>query len=92
MRGPDQQHTGAFGLLDVDVDAVVQLRGRRGSHDRPVRRGEELEGPAGRQFAVTSGPDGTAVGTYTSAQLQAGIDVTIPQAEGTRVLLVSPAP
>ena len=40
---------------------------------------------------VVSGPDGAAVGTFTSKQLSAGIDIRIPQANGAQVLLVEPA-
>jgi hypothetical protein len=47
--------------------------------------------PAGRQFTLTSEPDGAAFGTFTSAQLLAGIDVRIPQNNGAQVLLVRPA-
>jgi len=47
--------------------------------------------PPGRQFNVVSGPDGAAFGTFTSAQLSAGIDVRIPQANGAQVLLVEQA-
>jgi len=47
--------------------------------------------PPGRTFELVSGPDGAAVGTVTSAELQAGIDVTIPDVKGAQVLLIRPA-
>ena len=47
--------------------------------------------PAGRQFELVSAPDGAVVGTATSADLEAGIDVSIPQERGARVLLIRPA-
>ena len=46
--------------------------------------------PAGT-FRAASGPDGAVVGTSTSAELQARIDVRIPQARGAQVLLIRPA-
>ena len=47
--------------------------------------------PDGRRFKLTSAPDGAMVGTFTSKQLQTGIDVSIPDANGARVLLIGPA-
>ena len=48
--------------------------------------------PPGRQFELTSAPDGAVVGTFSSEQLRAGIDVRIAEREGARVLLIEPAP
>ncbi len=45
--------------------------------------------PAGRSFTLTSAPDGAVVGTVTSEELQAGIDVRIPQSQGAQVLLIT---
>jgi hypothetical protein len=47
--------------------------------------------PPGRTFTLRSAPDGAVVGTATSAQLSAGLPVTIDQARGARVLLIEPA-
>jgi hypothetical protein len=46
--------------------------------------------PAGKAFELVSGPDGAVVGTATSAELSAGIDVHIPDARGAKVLLIRP--
>jgi Melibiase len=48
--------------------------------------------PPGRQFELVSGPDDSVIGTTTSEQLRAGLDVRIPENEGARVILVRPAP
>jgi hypothetical protein len=48
--------------------------------------------PPGRRFELRSAPDDTLVGSATSDELRQGIDVRIPQSEGARVLLISPAP
>ena len=40
--------------------------------------------PAGRTFELVSGPDGAVVGTVTSEELRAGIDVRIPEERGAR--------
>ena len=47
--------------------------------------------PAGRTFNLIAAPTGEVVGTVTSAQLSAGINVEIPAQNGQRVLLVVPA-
>ena len=39
---------------------------------------------------LVSGPDGAVASTATSAELQTGIDVSIPEARGARVLLIRP--
>jgi hypothetical protein len=44
--------------------------------------------PPGRTFTLRAAPGGETVGTVTSAQLSEGIDVTIPEKRGARVLLV----
>jgi hypothetical protein len=46
--------------------------------------------PPGRTFELVSAPDGAVVGTATSAELEAGIDVSIPEERGARVLLIRP--
>jgi hypothetical protein len=47
--------------------------------------------PPGRTFTLRAAPGGEVVGTATSAQLRAGLPVTIDQPRGARVLLVEPA-
>ena len=47
--------------------------------------------PAGMTFDLFEGPTGAHVGTVTSEQLSAGIEVTIPSKDGARVLLIQPA-
>jgi hypothetical protein len=44
--------------------------------------------PGGRTFALRAAPGGELVGTVTSQQLRDGIDVTIPEPRGARVLLI----
>ncbi len=47
--------------------------------------------PPGMTFDLFEGPSGTPVGTVTSEQLSNGIEITIPNANGARVLLIQPA-
>ena len=47
--------------------------------------------PPGRTFNLIEAPTGATAGTVTSAQLASGIDVTIPDANGAKVLLIQPA-
>jgi hypothetical protein len=46
--------------------------------------------PPGRTFELVRAPDGAVVDTVTSAQLTAGIDVTLAS-RGARVLVIRPA-
>jgi hypothetical protein len=46
--------------------------------------------PPGRRFKLLTGPDDAPAGTVTSAQLSAGIDVTLPAKGQARVLLIVP--
>ena len=46
--------------------------------------------PAGMTFRLIEAPSGEVVGTYTSAQLVAGLDVTIPAPDGARVFVIEP--
>ena len=90
LADPLERGWTALQSWDPEAGTGALLAFRQGSGD-DTRRIALENVPPGRQFAVTSAPDGAAVGTYSSAQLRAGIDVTIPQAEGARVLLISPA-
>ncbi len=45
--------------------------------------------PPGRTFALLEGADETPLGTVTSAELERGLRIEIPEAEGSRVLLVT---
>jgi hypothetical protein len=47
--------------------------------------------PEGMTFDLFEGPTGAHVGTATSAELARGLDVTIPERDGARVLLIQPA-
>ena len=47
--------------------------------------------PAGMTFDLIQGPGGAKVGTATSEELSSGIDITIPQKDGSKVLLVVPS-
>ena len=44
--------------------------------------------PPGRTFALYAGPDETPVGSVTSEQLRDGIEVTLPEREQAKVLLI----
>jgi hypothetical protein len=46
--------------------------------------------PPGRSFDLLEAPTGAYAGTVTSAQLSAGIDVTLPEKNQARVLLIEP--
>src|SRR4051794_28279717 len=45
----------------------------------------------GRRFVVRSAPGDAVVGEFTSEQLRAGVPVTVPQARGAAVLLITPS-
>jgi hypothetical protein len=47
--------------------------------------------PGGRTFALREGADETPLGTVTSAELKRGLRVEIPEAEGSRVVLIEAA-
>jgi hypothetical protein len=79
----------ALQAWDPDVGAGALLAFRQASTDSARRIGLENV-PAGRTFRLLSGPDGAAIGTATSEQLRAGIDVRIPEAEGASVILIEP--
>jgi hypothetical protein len=62
---------------------------RQGSAD--ASRTIALENvPAHRTFALSEGAGETPLGTVTSAELSHGLTVEIPEAEGSRVLLIKP--
>jgi len=46
--------------------------------------------PPGMTFKLVRAPDGAVAGTYTSAQLTAGIDVTLPDKRTARVYVIKP--
>jgi melibiase-like protein len=47
--------------------------------------------PPGRRFVLRSAPGDAVVGEATSAQLRAGVPITIDRTRGARVLLIEPA-
>jgi hypothetical protein len=47
--------------------------------------------PGAMSFTVTDARSGEILGTFTSAELRAGIDVTIAQPRGARILRITPA-
>ena len=75
---------------DPERGAGALLAFRQGAADSEHRIALENV-PAGRRFELRSGPDGAVLGTFTSDQLRTGLDVSIPEAEGARVLLIQPA-
>jgi hypothetical protein len=60
----------------------------RQESDEATRRIALRDVPPGRTFTLRAAPGAETVGTVTSAQLREGIDVTIPDKRGARVLLV----
>ena len=81
----------ALQAWNPDAGAGALLAFRQGSGEEQRRIALENV-PPGRQFELTSAPDGAVVGTFSSEQLRAGIDVRIAEREGARVLLIEPAP
>jgi hypothetical protein len=74
---------------DRGTGALLAFRQSSGDAERRIA----LENvPPGRRFELLSGPDGAFVGTVTSDELRAGIDVSIPESEGARVLVIRRAP
>jgi hypothetical protein len=47
--------------------------------------------PEGMTFDLFEAPTGAKIGTVTSEQLTAGLEITIPSQDGARVLLIQPA-
>jgi Melibiase len=91
LDDPLQRGWTALQAWDPDTGAGALLAFRQGSPD--ANRRIALENvPGGRLFELLAAPDGAVVGTVTSAQLRAGIDVQIEQAEGAKVLVIRPAP
>jgi hypothetical protein len=90
LADPLERGWTALQSWDPERGAGALLAFRQGAADS--ERQIALENvPAGRQFEIRSGPDGALLGTFTSDQLRAGLDVSIPEAEGARVLLIQPA-
>ena len=81
----------ALQAWDPEAATGALLAFRQGSSDAQ-RRIALQNVPPGRTFELRNAPDGALAGTATSAQLRAGIDVDISDAEGARVLLITPAP
>jgi hypothetical protein len=91
LDDPLEREWTALQAWNPDAGAGALLAFRQGS--AAAERRIALENvPPGRTFELRSAPDGALVGTATSAQLRAGIDVQIPDAEGARALLITPAP
>jgi hypothetical protein len=81
----------ALQAWNPDAGAGALLAFRQASAEEQRRIALENV-PPGRRFELTSAPDGAALGTVSSEELRAGIDVRIAQGEGARVLLITPAP
>jgi hypothetical protein len=64
----------AFRQQDESATVTVPLRGI----------------PDGRTFDVVAAPTGTVVGRYTSAQLRAGLPVSVASKDGAVALLIQP--
>jgi hypothetical protein len=75
---------------DPDAGAGALLAFRQASPDASARIALENV-PAGRTFRLTAAPGGAALGTVTSDQLRTGLDVSIPDPQGARVILIEPA-
>jgi hypothetical protein len=79
----------ALQAWDPDAGAGALLAFRQASADSSRRIVLENV-PPGRTFRLLSGPDGAAIGTATSDQLRAGIEVQVPETQGARVILIEP--
>jgi hypothetical protein len=90
LADPLERGWTALQAWNPDAGAGALLAFRQGSGEEQRRIALENV-PPGRQFQLTSAPDGAVVGTVTSAELRTGIDVRIPQEQGARVLLIRPA-
>jgi hypothetical protein len=89
LADPLERDWTALQSWDPDHGQGALLAFRQDSPDA-TRRIALRNVPPGMTFTLRSAPQGTAVGTATSAELSAGIDVTIPTADGASVLLISP--
>ena len=89
LDDPIERRWTALQSWDPDAGAGALLAFRQGSPDDSRRIALENV-PSGRTFRLTSAPDGAALGTASSDQLRAGIDVSIPESEGARVVLIEP--
>jgi Melibiase len=90
LDDPIERGWTALQSWDPDLGAGALLVFRQASSDASRRIALENV-PTGRTFRLTSAPDGAALGTTTSDQLRAGLEVSIPEAEGPRVILIEPA-
>jgi Melibiase len=90
LDDPLERDWTALQSWDPDAGKGTLLAFRQGSADATRRIALENV-PAGRTFRLSSGPDGAALGTVSSSQLQQGIDVSIAAAQGARVILIEPA-
>jgi Melibiase len=68
--------------------ALLAFRQRSES---PSRRIALRNVPRKRHFDLFEGPAGTHVGTFSSRQLRAGMEVTLPATDTAKVLLIKPA-
>jgi hypothetical protein len=91
LADPLERGWTALQSWDPDAGLGALLAFRQGS-EQSVRRVAFVNVPPGRRFELVSAPDGAIVAAASSAELAAGIDVSIPAAEGARVLLIRPAP
>jgi hypothetical protein len=89
LADPLERGWTALQAWDPEAGAGALLAFRQGSADATHRIALENV-PAGRSFVLTSAPDGAAIGTYSSAELRSGIDVSIAQGEDARVLMIRP--
>jgi hypothetical protein len=74
---------------DPDAGRGALLAFRQGAGDSTRRIALENV-PPGRRFDMFEAPTGAYAGTVSSAELTSGIDVTVPAANGAKVLLVEP--
>jgi hypothetical protein len=90
LNDPLERGWTALQAWDPERGTGALLAFRQGSSETERRIALENV-PPGRRFELRTAPDDALVGTFTSAQLRAGLDVRIPEAEGARVLMIKPA-
>jgi hypothetical protein len=91
LDDPLQRGWTALQAWDPERGTGALLAFRQGSSDTARRIALENV-PAGRRFELRSTPDDRKLGIVTSEKLRTGIDVSIPENEGARVVMIKPSP
>jgi hypothetical protein len=91
LDDPLQRGWTALQAWDPEQGTGALLAFRQGSSETARRIALENV-PAGRRFELRSAPDDRKLGIVTSENLRTGIDVSIPENEGARVVIIKPSP